>query len=683
MRVSAAFSLIAIILLTLIAFGVRLVYLLNSHPFIDEFTTVLAASAILQRGLPILPSGLFYEHGMVFSYLVAPFVALANTQNLLLLARLPSLIIGTATVPLLYWVGRRWFLSWVGLVAAALLAVSPEGMVWGGRARMYALAQCLVLLLVFLAYEGSVNAGRPRLRWLALLVLLAALLTQFAVLIYVPPLVVGVGVVVWLSGSVAHIKSTWPIWLWQGLGLLVVVFVGVLVKRSGQPMGMAPLATTTVANPLVELWNTVAYQTGLVLNADDTVEFLARQFGVPHHFWLGLIAVLGLVALGVVLISRPGPQRLKVRLQDQSWPYIFLWLAFGLVILEMVTLLQSFRRNPRYVVMGLPLFYLLAGGSLWYLFKLPRLIPPFRLGRVSGRSLATVTVSLVVGILFLLQMRGLWLDGTIAFRTPEPPYDEAFQYVANHRQPTDAVLTMNTSAALLYLNQVDYFAIQEDAEQFLLNLESEPVDRWAGVPWLRTVPRFNQIANEHPAVWFVVDEQRLTSFGFYRGDWISMLHTQMEQVWARDGALVFRTRPERPAMPEAPKVQTRAQFGQAIQLAGYTLTADAVSPHLILFWAAQAEVDADYITFIHLRNEANETVAQWDGPIAGGVYPTSQWRAGDTLVDPVPLVLPGKLKPGQYRLAIGLYRLDTLERLPLMGDTSGENALFLDPVSLP
>jgi hypothetical protein len=47
-------------------------YMLHSHPFVDEFTSVLAARAILERGLPILPSGLFYEHGVLFTYLDAP-----------------------------------------------------------------------------------------------------------------------------------------------------------------------------------------------------------------------------------------------------------------------------------------------------------------------------------------------------------------------------------------------------------------------------------------------------------------------------------------------------------------------------------------------------------------------------------------------------------------------------------
>ena len=44
----------------LIALVLRLAYAWHSHPFFDEYVTILAARMILQSGLPVLPSGLFY-----------------------------------------------------------------------------------------------------------------------------------------------------------------------------------------------------------------------------------------------------------------------------------------------------------------------------------------------------------------------------------------------------------------------------------------------------------------------------------------------------------------------------------------------------------------------------------------------------------------------------------------------
>jgi len=697
MKKSSGLTTIAITFITAAGFGLRLTYLLNSHPFIDEFTTALAAQMILQKGLPILPSGLFYEHGMFFTYVAAPFVAFANQNNLITLARIPSLLIGTATIPLTYRIGKRWFAPWVGLIAAAFLAFSPEGMVWGGRARMYALAQLLILLTAFLAFEGSRGAGeqgrggdkeKARLRWLALLTFLAALLTQFGTLMFVPPMVVGIIFLRWQAPRntqhaprfTFHVSRTW---LWQTIALGAIIGVGMLVKRLGQPLGMAQLGEESIANPISELWKTVAYQIGVTLDWGSTVKFLSRQFGVPHHFWLTVIALLGLSVFVALLLANRASSTRKSSLvaYRSSLAYIFLWLVFGLVIVEMIVFLEPFRRNPRYIVMGLPLFYLIAAGSLRYLLLLIKgwfaLIKDETGEQNWQRHTLKQATMVFFAVLLILYLPGLWKDLAIVYRTPEPPYDQAFQYVADHQRPGDAVLTMNTSAAALYLDQVDYFAIQHNAEQFLINRSAaDPVDRWLGAPWIGTAADFNRVLNENDRAWFVVDTQRLTTFGFYLGDWLAILDTQMEQVWAEDGALVYRTRLDRAPIPTEPEVAINAQLGDAVRLDGYALDVKQSSHRLTIFWTALSPIESDYTIFIHLRDEANNTVAQWDRRPLGGAYLTSQWQPGETVIDPHRLDLP----PGKYHLAIGMYRLDTLERLPVLGDVSGENAVILPKI---
>jgi len=704
--------------LTAAAFALRLAYLLHSHPFIDEFTTVLAAHAILERGLPLLPSGLFYEHGLLFSYVDAPFVALASEEALFSVARLPSLLIGTATVPLLYWIGRRWLSPLTGLIAAALLAVSPEGIVWGGRARMYALAQLLVLLLVFLVYEGTSGKGGPlprvaprRARWLALVTLLALLLTQFGALLLVPPLLAGALVVGWLT----HPEGGRP-WFTRGaalveaVGLVLVVGLGVLVKRLGRPLGSAPLEGGSAGGLIQELIDTIGYQAGLVLDGESTIKFLARQFGVPHHVWLTLVAAVGgVVTLGLWLTVRRTPTRKADDPHGQDWaaPYslLYLWLVFGLSVVEIVILLEPWRRNPRYLVMALPLLYLLVGASLQAIAY----VVSGRQGiRESGnqqadrsrsfRYLATILTFGVVQALMLVP------DLQVAYRTPEPAYEEAFRYVADQWQPGDILLTMNTSGAGLFLEDVDPspaelgFAIQEDAQQFLLDSDIQPVDRWLGAPWIGTAADFNRALNEHSRAWFVVDTIRLPVY--YRGDWLVMVDSQMHLVWSRDNALVYSTRPDRVPVPSVPGMSLDARFGDKLVLEGYTMaqrggamTETQAMPcqahqslclrpgdtlQVTLFWEALAPMDVDYTIFLHLRNSQGETVAQRDSQPFDGLYPTSQWRVGEEVAQPLDVNLPLDLTPGPYALHMGLYRLDTMARLSPGNEESVEDALILD-----
>jgi 4-amino-4-deoxy-L-arabinose transferase-like glycosyltransferase len=668
------------LVLTLIAFALRLAYALNSHPFIDEFTTVLAAQTILERGWPILPSGLFYEHGLTFSYLDAPFVALAGPQFSFAIARLPSIFIGSALVPLLYRVGRRWFSPGAGLVAATLLAASPEGMVWGGRARMYALAQLLILMLAVLAYEGSLGPGKARLRWLAWLTLLAALLTQLGALLFVPPLLVSIFTVRWLTADEVHlakgklsavIRMLSP---WEWLGLAGIVGTGILVKRLGQPLGATALGSEKAPNLFLALWETIAYQAGPALDYENTIRFLARQFGVPHHLWLAILAGLGLLILLAILIGDKSPHR-------RTLPLIFLWLVFGLVVLEMVTLLRPFRRNPRYLVMGLPLFYLIVGGSLLQIQDLLSKILTKIPKRDKLKNSAVAGYSIFVLLFVMLQARGLWTDLTIAYRTPEPAYDKAFQFVAKQGQPTDVVLSMNPSAAALYLDQTNYFAMQRDADQFLLNQETEPVDRWLGDPWIGTIADLNRVLNQHPQTWFVIDTIRLPVY--YGGDWLAFLKTQMELVWAEDEALVYRTRNNQLPLPVAPSSHLQANLANQIRLLGYDArlqppTAGAEGTyHLTLFWSSTASIPADYTVFIHVRDINGTIVAQCDSQPLGGDYPTSRWQPNETIIDPHQVPLPAGLRPGEYQIWVGMYQLETLERLPLVADTSGENAILL------
>ena len=96
-----------LILIVAAGAGLRLGYFFNGDPFVDEWATMLVARGIWERGLPFLPSGNFYGHGMLFSYLDALFLALLGWTPEV--AQLPSLIAGLLTIPLTYVVGRKLF----------------------------------------------------------------------------------------------------------------------------------------------------------------------------------------------------------------------------------------------------------------------------------------------------------------------------------------------------------------------------------------------------------------------------------------------------------------------------------------------------------------------------------------------------------------------------------------------
>jgi hypothetical protein len=113
-------------------------------------------------------------------------------------------------------------------------------------------------------------------------------------------------------------------------------------------------------------------------------------------------------------------------------------------------------------------------------------------------------------------------------------------------------------------------------------------------------------------------------------------------------------------------------LADGITLRGYDLAPAEVHAGeaitVTLYWTAREAPSRDYQVFVHLLGDDPEQLAQGDGPPLSGYYPTSMWTAGETLVDPHPISLPTDLPAGPYRLLVGMYNLETMERLPRLDE---------------
>lgn len=113
-----------------------------------------------------------------------------------------------------------------------------------------------------------------------------------------------------------------------------------------------------------------------------------------------------------------------------------------------------------------------------------------------------------------------------------------------------------------------------------------------------------------------------------------------------------------------------ATFGDQIRLSGINDDRE-IEPGgevaLSLFWEALRVPDNRYTVFVHLLNGAGDLVASHDGEPVDGTYPTAAWHPGPLVQDTHYLSLPAELPPGEYDLRVGLYLLETGERLPVTG----------------
>ena len=113
-------------------------------------------------------------------------------------------------------------------------------------------------------------------------------------------------------------------------------------------------------------------------------------------------------------------------------------------------------------------------------------------------------------------------------------------------------------------------------------------------------------------------------------------------------------------------------LGEIICLRGAMMPAWAAAPgetvELLLYWQALDEPQAVYTVFLHVLNDAGETVLSADHWPGG--LPSDIWDVGQVIEDRVPLALPAGLPPGTYRVRLGLYTADDGRRLPLDGATT-------------
>lgn len=118
-------------------------------------------------------------------------------------------------------------------------------------------------------------------------------------------------------------------------------------------------------------------------------------------------------------------------------------------------------------------------------------------------------------------------------------------------------------------------------------------------------------------------------------------------------------------------IPTHINFSDLITLHGYTLAQTTAQIDLTLAWGALAPGQADYARFVHLLDPTTgEIITQADGVPQYGSYPTSQWTAGEVVVDRLVLDVNG-VPAGEYQLAIGLY--EPQEPYPRLPATDPQN----------
>jgi hypothetical protein len=299
-------------------------------------------------------------------------------------------------------------------------------------------------------------------------------------------------------------------------GLAVVVEIG--LRQIGPPVEawIAP----GLFQPVVR-----DYLGGAVdwLSVQKVIEPL---FLAPARWLLTVLVGAGLAGLlGVWLLSRrrPGTAAAWISPTDrQGLAYLYWLLLPPLAVLLFAA--DPEWKSPRYGLMLLPIFFLIAGGVVALA------------GRLVGAAIRRATTRRATTWGRPYQE---WAGRIVLAATREtvPAYDWALAYVNGRQQPGDVVITFLCQASFYHLGRCDYLAIPTDYQGFAFQKEGQWVSGWDEVPIVDSAESLRRVLAAAPGAWFVIDEGRFR--GRYTPEFVQAVLEGMELVAAEREMLVF------------------------------------------------------------------------------------------------------------------------------------------------
>ena len=227
---------------------------------------------------------------------------------------------------------------------------------------------------------------------------------------------------------------------------------------------------------------------------------------------------------------------------------------------------------------------------------------------------------------------------------------------------------------IIFTQQVPYDDLVADVSPRPTALLAEPhLLTWTGQRSLFV--RLNQTTTGHGKIILFNDSSQPASpLGTPISNWLTGRYGPASTRKIGSATLETFDQANRPTMSNL-----GVHFGPSVELIGVspdTLIGHAGQPVVVtLHWQATGHIDRDYTVSLQMLDAGGKLVAQHDAMPANNALPMSQWQPGEDVADPITLVLPSKLPPGEYRLIVVVYDHQTLARLhPIGPGAAADNA---------
>jgi hypothetical protein len=156
-------------------------------------------------------------------------------------------------------------------------------------------------------------------------------------------------------------------------------------------------------------------------------------------------------------------------------------------------------------------------------------------------------------------------------------------------------------------------------------------------------------------------------FRFLQGEYFFLPMTTTGSAEPAKHIILGHVRVLDPDHSKPPDHALNVDLGKQIRLLGFDLSGRDLYPDesldLTLYWQATDQPSADYTVFTQIIGPDGQVWGQQDNQPQQGRYPTTYWEDQDPVLDRYRLTLREGAPPGQYQLFVGMYDLQTGQRL--------------------
>lgn len=607
-------------LLVLIAFALRMYRIDYQSIWRDEGVSLhLAASSIPA----ILTNRASDVHPPLYFILLHFWTGLAGFSEMS--ARFFSLIFGVLLIPALYSVVRNVFGTRTALATTAIAAFGPLYVVYSQEARTYAMLPLLYLFIIYRLYQLARGEELAWRHWIELAVVEVVCLhlhyfSIFAVAymnLFVAALWLrrrGVNLRRWLSSQVLAALACAP-WAWM-------VIASWMAKGPPQPASAGPALRMAFIKQASFIWY--------------------FSIGGKHLGGHGLFAPLSYLLAMAFIAALPLSMRVDGRRRQTS-----VTLSHLIVPLIMVFVLWWWKPllSPNYIIMFTVPFFILVGRAIVVSIEAR-----------GPTKLAGLSLALTLAATFALGLR-------IAFFDPTYFKDNVrglVEYLEPLASADDVIIVhpIDYSVEYYYNGDAPIAMIDPDDAQLVASLEEAlRGKRRAFLAWPFGTPL------DSPGLLPLLLE---TSGRFAGGE---LFKGYSLRIYEQERAVFL---PEiEPASADFGNVRLTGAFYQNEVAAD-----DAIC--LALRWQLARPTKRAYKVVVILWDEAGRRLSGADVLLTNRTWglSTERWIPGEEQVNyyivPVPLGMP----PLSYRLTVGVYDADTMERLPFLdatGNPAGED----------